>query len=168
MGVKGLLMAVLTVISLLPGAALATGCSPKESPPPVLEFGELAADDEPARWQNELGRWKPATGVIDGEELALSSRYFKRNTYVVQDSTGAAMLVFEWDEVGRQLSEQVTTRLLGQPMAIFTDYETLRSEDGMPIAPIIQQTIHDTGFIFGLSMNEANRLSERVNFGLLP
>ena len=35
----------------------------------LLEFGERVADDsEEARWTNVLGKWKPATAIIDGKE----------------------------------------------------------------------------------------------------
>ena len=34
----------------------------------LLEFGELVPDSNEAKWENELGRWKPLTGIVDGEE----------------------------------------------------------------------------------------------------
>jgi len=74
----------------------------------ILAFGELAAEDEEARWENERGRWKPATAVIDGEEKELTSRYFKTNTYVGTSDIRGVELHFEWDEEGSQLSEQIT------------------------------------------------------------
>jgi len=134
----------------------------------ILAFAELAADDEEAKWENELGRWKPATGVIDGEELALTSRYFKENTYVTRDNLGRLLLIFEWDEEGSQLSEQVTTRLLNQPMAIFDGDVALLDDEGLPIAPTIIGVITDRGQIEGLSLDEVTSLSHQLNFGRLP
>jgi preprotein translocase subunit SecD len=134
----------------------------------ILAFGEAAADDEEARWENALGRWKPATGVVNGEELALTSRYFKENTYVARDNLGQLLLVFEWDETGAQLSEQVTSRLIDERLAIFDGDDALLGDDGLPIAPIVNDVITDQGQIEGLSLDEATRLSNQLNFGRLP
>jgi preprotein translocase subunit SecD len=134
----------------------------------ILAFGELAADDEEAKWENELGRWKPAMGEVNGEELALTSRYFKDNTYVARDNMGRILLVFEWDETGTQLSEQITKRLVGQPLGIFDGDVALLGDEGIPIAPIVNSVISDRGQIEGLSLDEATRLSNQLNFGRLP
>ncbi len=134
----------------------------------ILEFGELVAGEEEAKWENELGRWKPATAIIDGEEKTLSSRYFKENTYVDRDNLGGIELIFEWDEEGSELSKEITGRLIKQPLGIFEGSEPLRGDDGLPIAPTIQATIVSRGRITGLSLNEANRLSTQLNAGRLP
>jgi len=134
----------------------------------ILEFGELAADEEEAKWENELGKWKSATALIDGEEKALTSRYFKENTYVDRDDLGRIELLFEWDEEGSKLSEEITTRLLKQPLGIFEGDEALLGEDDRPIAPIVQDVISDRGVITGLSYNEATSLSKQLNAGRLP
>jgi len=155
------------VIGILLLSACDTPTPPKENLSRVatLEFGELAADDEEAKWENELGRWKPAMAVIDGEKKALTSRYFKENTYVASDNEGRIQLVFEWDEEGSKLSEAITGRLIGKPLAIFEDDEALRGENGRPIAPIVQSAIVNMGVITGLSLNEATRLSNQLNAG---
>jgi preprotein translocase subunit SecD len=124
----------------------------------ILEFRE----------QNEEGEWVAATGTVNGEELTLTSRYFKENTYVDIDYLGRPLLIFEWDETGRQLSEQITGRLIGQPLGIFLDDEPLRGEDGHPIAPIVQSVISDRGQIEGLSLTDAQDLSTTLNYGRLP
>ena len=134
----------------------------------ILEFGELAAEGEEAKWENELGRWKPATALIDGEERALTSRYFEENTYVGRDNMSRIELHFEWDEEGSQLSEQITGRLIGKPLGIFEGDKALLGEEGLPIAPEIQSVIVQRGRITGLSLNEATRLSQQLNAGRLP
>ena len=134
----------------------------------ILEFGELASDEEEARWENELGRWKPATAVIDGEEKALSSRYFKENTYLNQDNLGRLFLVFEWEDEGTRLSEEITGRLINKPLGIFDGDEPLTRDDGHPIAPVVRSQIASRGQIEGLSLNEATRLSKQLNAGRLP
>ena len=135
----------------------------------ILKFGELAAEEEEARWENELGRWKPATAIVDGEEKVLSSQYFKENTYVTRyERTGEILLIFEWNEEGSKLSEEITGRLIEQRMGIFEGDEALRGDDGRPIAPFVQSTITGTGQISGLSLNDAERLSKQLNYGRLP
>jgi preprotein translocase subunit SecD len=152
----------------LPGISISDQEKERLARVDILEFGELAADDEEAKWENELGRWKPATGVIDGEELELTSRYFQDNTYVARNDLGRLLLIFQWDETGAQLSEQVTDRLIGQPMGIFDGDVALLGDEGMPIAPIVNSVISDRGQIEGLSLDEATRLSKQLNYGRLP
>lgn len=128
----------------------------------LLEFRELVTDEE----GNE--QWVPATAVIDGQEKELTSSYFKENTYVDRDSFGSILLIFEWNEEGSRLSQEITTRLLNKPVGIFEGDEPLRGDDGEPIAPIIRSVITDRGQIEGLSLNEANELSSQLNAGRLP
>jgi len=152
----------------LPGKSITDKEKERLSRVAILEFGELVADEEEAKWENELGKWKPATAVIDGEEKELTSRYFKENTYLSQDNLGRIILVFEWDKEGSQLSEEITSRLIDKPLGIFEGDEALLGEDGLPIAPIVRSTITDRGQIEGLSLNEATGLSIQLNAGRLP
>jgi preprotein translocase subunit SecD len=121
----------------------------------VLEFRE----------QDAGGNWTPATGTVNGENLTLSSRYFKENTSVTVDQYGKPLLVFEWDETGAQLSKQITTRLLEKQLAIYLGDEPLRGEDGHIIAPVVKAVIEDKGQIEGLSLADAQELSKLLNAG---
>jgi preprotein translocase subunit SecD len=152
----------------LPGASVTDVEKGRIGRTALLEFGELAAEDEEAKWENELGKWKPATAVIDGQEKELTSAYFKTNTYVAQDDLGRILLVFEWDEEGALLSEQITERLIGEPLGIFDGEVALLGDDGLPLAPTVQAVITDRGQIEGLSLNEAEDLSNQLNAGRLP
>jgi len=135
----------------------------------LLEFGELIEDGEgEARWVDELGDWKPVTGVVDGEEKELTSAYFKENTYVDRDNLGRILLIFEWNETGSKLFEEITTRLMNKPLGIFLGDEPLRGEDGRAIAPIIRSVITERGQIEGLSFGEATELSRLLNAGRIP
>ena len=136
----------------------------------ILEFGELTTENETARWENELGKWKPATAIVNGEEKGLTSRYFKTNTQVGRDNLGRIELHFEWDEEGSQLSKEITSRLAVNKdhLAIFDGDDALRGEDGRPIAPRVESTIVDRGVITGLTLNDVTRLSRQLNFGRLP
>ena len=126
----------------------------------VLEFRE----------QDSEGNWVAANGTatVDDEEkeLVLSSRYFKENTEVtLHPTTSEVLLLFEMDETGAQLFEQVSTRLMGKPLAIFLGDEPLRGEDGQIIAPTVQAVITDSGQITGLSLVDAQELSRVLNAG---
>ncbi|MBA7613562.1 Protein translocase subunit SecD [subsurface metagenome] len=158
------------IVVELPGLSITDKEKESLSRVAILEFGELATDDEEAKWENELGRWKPATAIIDGEEKELTSRYFKENTFIDRDDMGRIELHFEWDEEGSQLSSEITGRLAvnEDPLAIFEGDEPLLGDNGRPIAPSVQSTIVDRGRITGLSLNESTRLSKQLNAGRLP
>ncbi len=137
----------------------------------VLEFGELITDNiTTPKWENSFGKWKPAEGTVDNVTTALTSAYFNENTYVTTSSLGEVLLIFQWDNTGSQLSEQITTRLSAgkQPLGIFEGDQSLLGEDGRPIAPTVQAVISDKGQIEGLSITEAKRLSSQLNAGRLP
>lgn len=124
----------------------------------VLEFRE----------QDAQGNWVPATGTVDGQNLTLTSRYFLQNTQVTVDQTGKPLLLFQWDATGAALSQQITTRLLGKPLAIFLGDQPLRGQDGQIIAPTVQAVITDKGQIKGLSLADANYLRDVLNAGRIP
>lgn len=122
----------------------------------VLEFRE---------WDEERKDWVPAKGTINGEELAITSRYFRENTYVTVDQLGRPLLIFEWDEEGQELSKQITSRLIGKQLAIYLGDEPLLGEDGDIIAPVVQDVIEESGQITGLSLVDVQDLSQLLNAG---
>jgi len=134
---------------------------------PVDEGGE--EESEPAT----VGMWVPAKGTIDGQEKVLNSSYFRENTYVDRSGTlGEIVLHFEWTEEGAELSEQITGRLVGKPLAIFEgsgeDAQPLYGKDGNMIAPTVQSVIRESGIITGLGMETATELAKQLNAGRLP
>jgi len=150
------------IIVELPGVGEAEKAKNLIGETTLLEFREQGVDEEgnPA--------WVPATATIDGKEKALTSGYFKENTYVGQGSLGQIMLYFEWNEEGSQISGEVTGRLIDQPLAIFLSGEPLLGDDEQPIAPIVRSQITDRGQIDGLSLGEATELSQLLNAGRIP
>jgi len=128
----------------------------------LLEFRELITDE------NGQGKWIPATGTVDGGEKALTSAYFRENTFVTVDNFAGILLIFEWNEEGSILSEQITSRLINKPLGIFEGDTPMLGDDGKPIAPIIRSVIRDRGQIEGLSRNEADLLAKQLNAGRLP
>jgi len=152
----------------LPGLSITDKEKERLSRVALLEFGELTTENETAKWENRLGRWKPATAIINGEEKELTSKYFKENTFVSRDELRGIELYFEWDEEGSQLSKEITGRLIDKPLGIFEGANALMGEDGFPIAPTVRAVIVDRGVIEGLSLNEATQLSRQLNAGRLP
>jgi preprotein translocase subunit SecD len=146
----------------LPGVSEADKAKALIGETALLEFRELV--------ENEDGEidWVPATGTVDGQEKVLNSGYFKENTYVTTSQLGGVLLVFEWNDEGSQLSEQITTRLIGQPLGIFLSGEPLVGESGQYIAPTVQSVITTSGQIEGLSLNDATELSQLLNAGRIP
>ncbi len=112
--------------------------------------------------------WVPATAIVNGQEKTLTSAYFQENTYITTGDFGRVLLRFEWNKEGSKLSEEITGRLIGEPLGIFLSGEPLLGDDGRPIAPIIQSKITDRGQIEGLSLNEATELSQLLNAGRIP
>ena len=49
----------------LPGLSITDKEKERLSRVALLEFGELAGDDEEAKWENARGRWKPAAASVD-------------------------------------------------------------------------------------------------------
>lgn len=127
----------------------------------LLEFRER---------KNENGevKWVPATATINGQEKELNSSYFQENTYIATDDFGRVLLIFEWNQEGSQLSGEITGRLIDQPLGIFLSGEPLLGDDGLPIAPIVRSKITERGQIEGLSLNEAQELSQLLNAGRIP
>ena len=156
------------IVVELPGLSITDREKERLSRVALLEFGEMASENEEARWENTLGRWKPATAIIDGEEKELTSRYFKENTYVTRDNLGKILLVFEWDKEGSQLSAEITSRLIDKQLGIFEGDNALLGESGRPIAPVVRSTITDRGQIEDISLNDATSLSQQLNAGRLP
>jgi len=129
----------------------------------VLEFGEQTTqDDKDTKWTVGDQCWKPATGTLNGQQVALTSAYFKQNTNVnVDTSTNQMEVTFEWTADGSTLSKEITNRLLNKPLGIFSGNKLINS-------PIVQAVIIDSGRITGLDRDEATQLSKLLNAGIIP
>jgi len=150
------------IVVELPGISEADKAKKLIGQTALIEFRELKTKE------NGEEDWVPATAVIGGQEKELNSSYFKENTYVTTGQLGEVLLVFEWNSEGGKLSEEITGRLIGEPLGIFLSGEPLLGDDGKLIAPIVRAKISESGQIEGLSLNEAQELSLLLNAGRIP
>jgi len=148
------------IIVELPGISEADKAKRLIGQTALIEFRELKVKDEE--------EWVPATAVIGGQEKELNSSYFRENTYIRTGDFGEVLLIFEWNSEGRKISEEVTGRLIGEPLGIYLSGEPLLGDDGEPIAPIVRTKISESGQIEGLSLNEAQEMSLLLNAGRIP
>ena len=117
---------------------------------------------------NDDGDLVPATGVVDGEVLAMTGEFLKNNTYPSRIHTTYAVN-FETTGKGSDLMDQITSRALNYPE--YTDQRFLFVYlDGDLISRAqVQGVISDIGQITGQdSFSEARTLSRQLNAGALP
>jgi len=117
-------------------------------------IGEVGACDPQRQWQQ-------ATGIVDGRRISLTGRYLKSNAFVSADQLGNPAVSFELQGDGPELFGQLTTRLIGRPLAIFLDEELLS-------APTVQSEIRERGQITNLPLDRARELVVQLNSGALP
>ncbi len=110
---------------------------------------------------DQTGQWQQATAAVAGREFALTGRFLKANAFTSADPLGNPAVSFEFQNEGPELFEQVTTRLIGQQLAIFLDDELLST-------PVVNSVIRDQGQITGLSLERAIDLVIQLNSGALP
>jgi len=117
---------------------------------------------------NEEGQRVPATGVIDGQTVAMTGQHLKNNTYPSRVGTTFAVN-FETTGTGARLMEQITARALTfapddprRLLLIYLDDEEISSAE-------VQSVIRDQGQITGQpSFSAATNLSKQLNAGALP
>ena len=133
----------------------------------LLQFCEASGDLGGGTPCDATGQWVQSQGVLDGQATALTGRFLRPNSFVGADPLGNPVVQFEWTDEGAILSEQVTTRLVGQQLAIFLDNELLS-------APVVRAVIRDQGIIDGMTLTSidgrtgARELVVQLNSGALP
>ncbi|MEI7926056.1 MAG: protein translocase subunit SecD [Chloroflexota bacterium] len=137
--------------SLLGRTAQLRFCEPAPTPADADANGKCDAG----------GKWMQAYGDVEGKRTALTGRYLKSNSYVGFDQAGLPLVGFEFQSDGGEVFRQLTTRLLGQRVAIYLDNEELS-------APVVQGVISNIGQISGLTLDRAQELVIQLNAGALP
>ncbi|MDA1010457.1 MAG: protein translocase subunit SecD [Chloroflexi bacterium] len=107
------------------------------------------------------GQWQLSTGQVGGQTLGLTGQYLRSNAYVGFDQLSNPFVGFEFTGDGGRIFEQVTSRRIGQQIAIFLDAELLS-------APVVNAVISDSGTITGLNLERARELVVQLNAGALP
>ena len=107
--------------------------------------------------------WDPVLAPNDsGQLVPLTGEYMLPNSQVVLDpSTNLPQVAFEFNSEGARMFENITSRLLNQPLGIHLD--------GLLISdPVVQAVISRNGVITGLSIEQADDLAIQLNAGALP
>jgi SecD/SecF fusion protein len=98
----------------------------------------------------------------DGVEKALTGRFLRANSSVFFDQLGRPLVQLQFNSEGGKLFDQLTSRLVGFPMAIYLDQDVIS-------APTIRTRISDgNSVIEGLTADEGRKLSIQLNSGALP
>jgi len=117
---------------------------------------------------DDSGTLGPATGVINGEVVAMTGQHIKNNTYPSRSGTTFAVN-FETTSVGAQLMGQITTRAMDYSVNDSRRQLLILLDGDVISQAYIQSVITDVGSITGqASFTEANNLSKQLNAGALP
>jgi preprotein translocase subunit SecD len=112
--------------------------------------------------------WVPSIATTtEGVTVPLTGQYLT-DAYLGADQAGLPVIRFQFNDEGAHLFEQITTRLLKQPMAMFLDGEPITSADGHIDAPTIQSVIKDSGEITGMNLTDAQLLTKLLKAGAFP
>ncbi|MDP3982380.1 MAG: protein translocase subunit SecD [bacterium] len=130
---------------------------------PFLEFKEPKED-----YENIIARNQAVFETGEGEieepfqSTQLTGRYLDRSELAF-DQTGRPVISLVFDQEGAQMFEEITSRTVGKPLAIYLDHQPLQ-------APIVQDVI--TGGRAQISgtytVPEAQKLVRELNAGALP
>jgi preprotein translocase subunit SecD len=112
--------------------------------------------------------WVPSRAIgSDGLEKELTGRYLS-DAFPGSDAAGLPTVDFRFNSEGAHLFEQISTRLIGKPLAFFLDGEPIRNSDGRVEAPTVQSVIKDKGQITGLNASEVDYLVKLLRAGAMP
>lgn len=97
------------------------------------------------------------------KETGLTGKHIKKASVTFDPQNGQPQVALQFTDEGARLFEEVTSRNLGKPVAIFLDQFVLS-------APIVQQTITDGNAVISgnFTTDQARELSVAINSGALP
>ena len=112
--------------------------------------------------------WIPAVATTrDGQSVPLTGQYLT-NTFLTADPSGAPVVQFRFNDEGGHLFEQISGRLIGQPLAFFLDGEPIRDQSGQINAPIVKSQIGKEGIIENIPLDDATYLVKLLKAGAFP
>lgn len=98
----------------------------------------------------------------DGQEHELTGQYFKHADVAFDQTTGVPKILFQFNDEGAKLFEQITQRNLYKPLGIFLDNQPIST-------PTVRAVISGSGEITGqFTLEEAKTLAIQMNAGALP
>ncbi len=113
--------------------------------------------------------WVTATATTEGGLVVPLTGQYLANAYLGADpNSNQPIIYFQFNSEGAHLFEQITTRLLHEPMGIFLDGQPIQGADGHIDAPTIQAVIKDRGQITGMSIADAQTLTKLLKAGAFP
>jgi len=98
----------------------------------------------------------------DGQDHELTGQYFKRADVGFDQTTGAPKILFQFNDDGDKMFQEITTRNMYKPVGIFLDNQPIST-------PTVQGVISNQGEITGrFTLDEAKNLVIQMNAGALP
>lgn len=145
---------------------------------PFLEFKEVRTEEET---QKILDKKKELEGKTSMEEIqqiedwslafedpyfkstSLTGRYLKRSELDFDPTTSKPVISLQFDDEGSKIFEELTSRNIGQPLAIYIDNVLISS-------PVVQEAISGgRAQISGqFNVEDAKKLANNLSAGALP
>lgn len=123
-----------------------------------LDFREQVTNKETGQLDWVIAKAKGSDGV----ERELTGQYFRRADVAFDQTTGVPKIVFEFNDEGAKMFEEITKRNLQKPVGIFLDNQPIST-------PTVQGVISQRGEITGrFTLQEARNLAIQMNAGALP
>ncbi len=139
----------------------------------TVTYGVFLVDDEGntefAEVEKSEAQWMaiPATGVVNGEEIELTSQYFTGVSYDRDPNTLEPLVKFKWDSTGSDLFYDITNELKITPGVMSSPENRLGIflGDEYVSAPVVNEAISESGEISGMTQGESKRLTNLLNAG---
>lgn len=144
--------------------------------------GAAGQTEREVRASHILIRKKTATDILGPQDpwtyTGLGGKQLKRASLQFDPTTNEAEVGLEFNAEGAKLMEEVTTRSLNKPIAIFidgrppldTDGDGVITEQDPPYAPVVQAVITngEARITGSLTVETAKQLARRLQAGALP
>ena len=131
---------------------------------PFLEFKEPKANYQEIL-ENNQKVFETGEGQLEDpfQSTSLTGKYLKKAEMAFDQTTHQPLILLQFDDEGAKIFEELTTRNIGKPLAVFLDYQLTQ-------APIVQDKISGgKAQITGdFTIQEAKDRVRELNTGALP